>query len=167
MGLFDLFKKQDEKASAQSCVLAADAKGVALAMDAVPDPAFSGGAMGQCCGIDPSEGKVYAPADGSITQLHSSFHALSMTTTAGVNLLIHVGVDTYDMNGDGFAASVREGDKVKKGQLLLTMDLDKIKAAGHSAVVITAVTNSGELAGVELVASGSVEPGQDLLKVTA
>ncbi|MCD8147055.1 MAG: PTS glucose transporter subunit IIA [Clostridiales bacterium] len=167
MGIFDLFKKQDDKPTVQSCVLAADAKGVAMAMDAVPDPAFSGGAMGQCCGIDPTEGKVYAPADGSVTQLHSSFHALSMTTTAGVNLLIHIGVDTYDMNGDGFSAKVREGDKVKKGQLLLTMDLDKIKAAGHSAVVITAVTNSGEVSSVELVASGSVEPGQDLLKVTA
>ncbi|MCD8353570.1 MAG: PTS glucose transporter subunit IIA [Clostridiales bacterium] len=167
MGFFDHFKKQDNKASALSCVLAADAKGTALAMDAVPDPAFSGGAMGQCCGIDPTEGKVYAPADATVTQLHSSFHAISMTTTAGVDLLIHIGVDTYEMNGDGFAASVREGDKVKKGQLLLTMDLDKIKAAGHSAVVITAVTNSGELAGVELVASGTVEPGQDLLKVTA
>lgn len=167
MGFFDHFKKKDDSASVQPCVLGADAKGVVAAMDAVPDPAFSGGAMGQCCGIDPTEGKVYAPADATISQLHSSFHAISMTTTAGVDLLIHIGVDTYEMNGDGFSACVREGDKVKKGQLLLTMDLDKIKAAGHSAMVITAVTNSAEVSGVQLVASGAVEPGQDLLKVTA
>ena len=70
------------------------------------------------------------------------------------------------MKGDGFVAKVKLGDKVKKGQLLLKMDLDKIKAAGHPAVVITVITNTDDFASVDLVASGDVEPGADMLKIT-
>ena len=83
-----------------------------------------------------------------------------------MEILIHVGVDTVEMKGDGFKANVKMGDRITKGQLLLTMDLDKIKAAGHPAVVITVVTNTDDYADVELVASGEIEPGADLMKVT-
>ena len=83
-----------------------------------------------------------------------------------MEVLIHVGVDTVEMKGDGFSPKVKEGDKVKKGQLLLEMDLAKIAAANHPAVVITVVTNTDDFKDVELVASGAVEPGTDLLKVS-
>ena len=170
MGFFDFLKKSAEPAApaapAFPVTLAADAKGTVVAMENIPDEVFAQGILGKCCGIDPTEGKIYAPADGEITQAPDSGHALGILTTAGVEVLIHVGVDTVEMKGDGFSSNVKVGDKIKKGQMLLTMDLDKIKAAGHPAVVITVITNTDEFADVEVVASGEVEPGADMIKVT-
>ena len=153
MGFFDMFKKKAEPAPAPVTwpfIVAADAKGTVVPMESIPDDVFAQGILGQCCGIDPSEGKVYAPCDGTITQAPDTLHALGIQATSGVEILIHVGVDTVEMNGDGFAANVKMGDKITKGQLLLTMDLDKIKAAGHPAVVITVVTNTDDFAGGRL-----------------
>lgn len=123
----------------------------------IPDPVFSEGVLGQCCGIEPVEGKVYAPVDGKVTQVAGSKHALGFAGPGGVEILIHAGVDTVEMNGDGFAPQVKAGDMVKKGQLVMTMDLDKIQAAGHPSTVMTAVTNSDDFSGVDLAASGETE----------
>ena len=147
-------------------MLAADAKGAFVPMENIPDEVFAQGILGTCCGIDPSEGKVFAPAGGEITQAPDSGHALGIMGAGGVEVLIHVGVDTVEMKGDGFSPKVKVGDKVKKGDLLLEMDLDKIAAAGHPAVVITVVTNTDDFKAVEVVASGDVEPGADLIKVS-
>ena len=169
MGFFDFLKKKPEAAPAAPSfpmTLAADAKGTVLTMDQIPDEVFAQGILGKCCGIDPTEGKVYAPLGGTISQAPDSGHALGIEGVGGVEVLIHVGVDTGEMKGDGFSPKVKEGDKVKKGQLLLEMDLDKIAAANHPAVVITVITNTDDFKDVELVASGSVEPGADLLKIT-
>ena len=164
MGLFDMFKKKDA-APSFPVVLAADAAGAFVKMEDIPDEVFAQGILGQCCGIDPSEGKVYAPCDGEITPAPATLHAFGITTPGGVEVLIHVGVDTVEMKGDGFESKVKLGSKVTKGQLLLTMDLDKIKAAGHPAVVITVVTNTDDFASVDVVASGNVNPGDDMMKV--
>ena len=153
MGLFDMFKKKDA-APSFPVVLAADAAGAFVKMEDIPDEVFAQGILGQCCGIDPSEGKVYAPCDGEITQAPDTLHAFGITTPGGV-----------EMKGDGFESKVKLGSKVTKGQLLLTMDLDKIKAAGHPAVVITVVTNTDDFASVDVVASGNVNPGDDMMKV--
>ena len=161
MGFFDFLKKSAAPAApaapAFPLVLAADAKGAVVPMEQIPDEVFAQGILGQCCGIDPTEGKVYAPIDGEITQAPDS---------GDVEVLIHVGVDTVEMKGDGFSPKVKVGDKVKKGDLLLEMDLTKIAAAGHPAVVITVITNTDDFAGVEVVASGTVEPGADLIKIS-
>ena len=126
MGFFDFLKKSAEPAApaapAFPVTLAADAKGTVVAMENIPDEVFAQGILGKCCGIDPTEGKIYAPADGEITQAPDSGHALGIMTTAGVEVLIHVGVDTVEMKGDGFSPKVKEGDKVKKGQILAEMD---------------------------------------------
>ena len=129
MGLFDMFKEGCR--TVLPVVLAADAAGAFVKMEDIPDEVFAQGILGQGCGIDPSEGKVYAPCcDGEITQAPDTLHALGITTPGGVEVLIHVGVNTVEMKGDGFESKVKLGSKVTKGQLLLTMDLDKIKAAG-------------------------------------
>ena len=164
MGLFDMFKKKDA-APSFPVVLAADAAGAFVKMEDIPDEVFAQGILGQGCGIDPSEGKVYAPCDGEITQAPDTLHAFGITTPGGVEVLIHVGVDTVEMKGDGFESKVKLGSKVTKGQLPLTMDLNKIKAAGHPAVVITVVTNTDDFASVDVVASGNVNPGDDMMKV--
>ena len=166
MGFFDFLKKSAEPAApaapAFPLVLAADAKGAVVPMEQIPDEVFAQGILGQCCGIDPTEGKVYAPIDGEITQAPDSGHALGIQGIGDVEVLIHVGVDTVEMKGDGFSPNV----KIKKGDLLLEMDLTKIAAAGHPAVVITVITNTDDFAGVEVVASGTVEPGADLIKIS-
>lgn len=169
MGFFDFLKKKPEAASAAPAfpmMLAADAKGTVVPMEQIPDEVFAQGILGKCCGIDPSEGKVYAPVDGTITQAPDSGHALGIQGEGDVEVLIHVGVDTVEMKGDGFSPKVKEGDKIKKGQLLLEMDLAKIAAANHPAVVITVVTNTDDFKDVEVVASGAVEPGADLMKIS-
>lgn len=165
MGLFDFMKKSAAPAEVTfPAVLGAVAKGTFVPMDQIPDEVFSTGVLGQCCAVEPSEGKVYAPVDGKITQLADTLHAIGIEA-GGMEILIHVGVDTVEMNGDGFTNSVKEGQTVKKGDLLLTMDLDKIRAAGHATTVIMAVTNTDDFAGVDEVASGVVQPGDDVLRV--
>lgn len=168
MGFLDFLKKKEDvkQAPVWPAIIGAECKGTVVPMENIPDEVFSQGILGQCIGIDPAEGKVFAPVDGEITQAPDSGHALGLMSIGGVEVLIHVGVDTVDMNGDGFTPRVKEGDKVKKGQLLLEMDLDKIAAAKHPAVVITVITNTDEFAAVESVASGAVEPGADLLKIS-
>ena len=167
MGFFDFLKKSAAPAEPTfPMMLAADAKGAFVPMENIPDEVFAQGILGTCCGIDPSEGKVFAPAGGEITQAPDSGHALGIMADGGVEILIHVGVDTVEMKGDGFSPKVKVGDKVKKGDLLLEMDLGKIAAAGHPAVVITVVTNTDDFKAVDVVASGDVEPGADLIKVS-
>lgn len=167
MGLFDKFKKNlTVKEPEWPVTVSAGAKGKVLKMAEVPDPVFSEGVLGTCCGIEPIEGKVYAPIDGKVTQVADSKHALGFTGPGGVEILIHVGVDTVDMNGDGFDPCIKVGDIVKKGQLVLTMDLDKIRAADHPSTVITVITNSDDFSSVDLVGSGDIEIGSDLFKIS-
>ena len=147
-------------------ILGAVAQGTFVPMAEIPDPTFSQGVLGECCGVEPETGKVFSPMDGTISQLADTLHAVGIEAE-GVELLIHVGVDTVEMKGDGFRSHVREGQTVKKGDLLLTMDLEKIKAAGHPATIMVAVTNSDDLASVEAVASGQVKPGDQLMCLKA
>lgn len=168
MGLFDFLKGKEQSvpvALAFPATLGAVAKGTYVEMSKIPDEVFSTGVLGTCCGIDPEEGKVYAPIGGKITQLADSLHAIGIEA-GGIEILIHVGIDTVDMNGDGFANAVKAGQTVKNGDLLLTMDLDKIRAAGHPATIIMAVTNSGDFTSVEAIAVDTVNPGDDMLRVS-
>lgn len=162
MGLRGLFKKKEE--AVFPAILGAPAKGSVVAMEKIPDAVFSSGVLGTCCGIDPDEGKVYSPVEGKICQLADTLHAIGMESS-GVEILIHVGIDTVDMNGDGFFHAAKLGQAVKKGDLLLTMDLQKIRAAGHATTVIMAVTNSGDFVSVEEIASGMVGVGDGILKI--
>lgn len=168
MGLFGFLKDKGKERPAPAVnapeVLGAPAKGTFVAMEQIPDEVFSTGVLGTCCGVDPEEGRVYAPAGGRISQLTDTLHAVGLDA-GGVQILIHVGVDTVEMNGDGFANTVKLGDTVKKGDLLLTMDLGRIRDAGHPATVIMAVTNTDELGGVEPVGGGVVQPGDDVLRI--
>lgn len=168
MGMFDRFKgKRPEEGPPEMdfpAVLGAPARGIVVAMEALPDPVFSQGVLGQCCGIEPEDGNIYAPMGGRISQLADTFHAVGVEA-GGIELLIHVGVDTVEMGGDGFFSRVKVGQRVEQGQLLLTADLGKIRAAGHPAAVITAVTNSGDFSSVRVVADGAVRPGDALMKI--
>lgn len=169
MKLFNLLKKNSEMVESTESfpvILAADAKGTLISLEQIPDELFSQGVLGQGCGIMPTEGKVYAPMDGKIIQVADTLHAIGLEGIDGMEVLIHVGIDTVDMNGEGFHSYVKVGDIVNKGQLLLTMDLEKIKEAGHPTTVITIVTNSDDFSVVETVSSGEIDPEKDMLRVS-
>lgn len=159
-----LAKKYEKKSVAPTeRNLAAPTGGAIVPMEEIPDPVFSSGALGFCCGIEPEEGVVAAPMDGEVVQLSDTLHAVGILGRNGAEVLIHVGVDTVEMNGDGFAALVKEGDKVRAGQKLLTMDLDKIAQAGHEKTVIVAVTNSDNFADITRTAEGMVRAGDRIM----
>lgn len=168
MGLFDFLKGKEQPAPAAVTFpadLGAPASGTAVTMAEIPDEVFSTGVLGKCCGVAPSEGGVYAPMDGRITQLTETLHAVGLEA-GGIEVLIHMGVDTVDMNGDGITGTVRAGQSVKKGDLLLTADLERIRAAGHADTVIMVVTHTDDFASVEETASGTIQAGETLLRIS-
>lgn len=160
MGLFDMFKKKN------ACIVGACSAGKVVAMADIPDDVFSQGILGPCVGIEPVDGNVYAPCDGKISQLTDTLHAVGLESADGVEILVHCGVDTVAMNGEGFTNPVAEGQAVKKGDLILTMDLEKVKAAGHPTTIITIITNGDDFGSVDVVAEGDVALGADLVKIT-
>lgn len=146
--------------------LVAPADGTVIPLDKVPDPVFAGGMLGQGCGIEPTSGTVYAPITGTLTAVAPTMHGVGIAGDSGLEVLVHVGVDTVEMGGDGFTAHVAQGEHVEAGQPLVSFDRDKIAAAGHPDTVIVVVSNTAELAGVEVCAEGNVCAGQPLIKVT-
>lgn len=159
-------------ASAASSTGAADATvysplaGTAIPLTSVKDEVFSQKILGEGVAVIPSKGELYAPADGQIASVFDSKHAISMTTDAGVDLLMHIGMDTVKLEGKGFTPLVKNGDTVKKGQLLMKFDIDAIKAAGFDTTTPVIVTNNEDFA-VQPVADGAVAPGAALLKLEA
>ena len=141
--------------------------GQAVALSKVDDPVFSSGAMGQGIAVKPSEGVVYAPADAEVTIAFATGHAFGLKTANGAEILIHVGIDTVSMNGDGFEQKVAQGDKVKAGDVLGTFDSAKIAAAGLDNTTMVIVTNTADFASVNPVASGSVAKGDAIIEVKA
>ena len=141
--------------------------GQAVALENVNDPVFSSGAMGQGIAVKPSEGVVYAPADAEVTIAFATGHAFGLKTANGAEVLIHVGIDTVSMNGDGFEQKVAQGDKVKAGDVLGTFDSAKIAAAGLDDTTMVIVTNTADYASVTPVATGEVAKGDAIIEVKA
>ena len=139
--------------------------GDVVALADVNDPVFSSGAMGQGIAVKPSQGVVYAPADAEVSIAFPTGHAFGLKTTNGAEVLIHVGIDTVSMNGDGFEAKVAQGDKVKVGDVLGTFDSNKIAAAGLDDTTMVIVTNTADYASVAPVATGSVAKGDAVIEV--
>ena len=131
----------------------------------VNDPVFSSGAMGKGLAVKPSEGVVYAPADAEVTIAFETGHAYGLKTASGAELLIHIGIDTVSMNGEGFEKLVAAGDKVKAGAPLAKFDSSKIAAAGLDDTTMVIVTNTADFEVVEGLAQGTVAHGADFLKV--
>lgn len=131
----------------------------------VNDPVFSSGAMGQGIAVKPSEGVVYAPADAEVTIAFATGHAYGLKTTNGAEILIHIGIDTVSMNGDGFDQKVAQGIKVKAGDVLGTFDVAKIAAAGLDDTTMVIVTNTADYASVTPVAEDAVTKGEAVIEL--
>lgn len=167
MGLFgNLFggKKKEETPSAGSghvCepkTVYSPLKGTVIPLDQVDDPVFAGGMMGLGVGIEPAEGKLYAPADGEVAALFPTGHAVGLNTKDGMELLLHIGINTVEMQGDGFKIHTKQGAKVKAGELLVEFDIAKIEKAGFKATTMVLVSNApmmGEMTAPEM---GAAEP---------
>ena len=153
--------------SLQDETILAPVAGEVVALADVNDPVFSSGAMGQGLAIKPSEGVVYAPADAEVTIAFATGHAFGLKTSNGAEILIHVGIDTVSMNGEGFNHTVAQGDKVKAGDVLGTFDSAKIAAAGLEDTTMVIVTNTADYASVTPVGQGTVSKGDAVIEVKA
>lgn len=139
--------------------------GKVIPLSEVEDEVFAGGMMGQGLAVIPEDGKVYSPCDGTVSTVFPTGHAVGITADNGVEILIHIGMDTVKLDGKGFTKKVKDKDRVKTGQLLIEFDLDLVKEAGYSVVSPVIVSNTDEFADVAPSASGNVKPGDELIVV--
>ena len=158
----------DEKTNAvQREILAAPVAGKVVPLANVPDEAFSAGLLGKGIAIEPSVGRVVAPADATVTTLFPTGHAIGLITDKGAEILIHIGMDTVKLEGKYFHAHVQQGEKVKKGQLLIEFEPEKIKEAGYPVVTPVLVTNTASYLDVVPTEAGTIAENENLITVVA
>ena len=175
MGLFDRIMKKNAPALTAAAsipvqeepgILLQPIDGEVIPLKDLDDGVFSEGILGPGCGLIPSSEAVYAPVSGTVSSVAESKHAVGLETADGVELLVHVGLETVSMNGKGFDLKVKMGDKVKAGQLLMTFSMAEIKAAegvdSRSAVL---VTNADALPMFEILREGAGKAGDKLFRV--
>ena len=150
---------------AEQGIVCAPVSGTAIPIEEVPDEAFASKVLGHGCGIKPESEIVYAPVDGVISVTMP--HAIGLLSDDGVELLIHVGLDTVAMNGKGFTSYVQQGAQVKAGAPLLGFSKQDIAAAGYQDIIVVVITNSSDYDSVELIpdANSSVAVGAQLIRV--
>lgn len=129
------------------------------------DPAFSSGSMGEGMVIQPSDGNVYAPFDGNVTMLFKTGHAIGITSNKGTEIMIHIGIDTVKLNGNGFKSFVKQGDSVTKGQKLISFDLEAIKNKGYDLSTFVIITNTDNYKEVQLLDTNMHKHGENILSV--
>ena len=147
-------------------VIASPVSGKAESLTDVKDPVFSTEAMGKGAAVIPSEGEIYAPVSGEITVAYETKHAYGLKSDKGAEVLIHIGIDTVNMKGDGFTSVVKQGQHVEKGDKLGTVDLQKVKDAGYDSTVMVVVTNTPSYANVQKIDGIEKTHGDDLIAVT-
>ena len=151
-------------AAAKAETFASPMTGTAVAMTSVSDPVFASEAMGKGEAIEPTEGKVFSPVDGSITVLAETGHAIGLLSNGGAEVLIHIGIDTVELKGKPFTPHVKVGDTVKKGDLLMEVDLDAVLTAGKKTTTMVIVTNTDDYASVTGI-DGDVKAGDPLVEL--
>lgn len=139
--------------------------GHAFSLDQMDDPAFASGAMGKGIAIEPTGSKLYAPADGEILVVFPTKHAIGMKTNDGAELLIHIGINTVELNGEGFISHVQVNDQVKKGQLLIEFDADFIRRNEKATETAIIVTNSAEFSNIFFTNKDEIQAGELLFTV--
>ena len=137
--------------------------GKTIPISRVPDQTFSTEILGKGVAIMPKDGNVYAPMDATVDLIFDTAHAVNLVSKSGVELLIHIGIDTVKLKGDYFSAHVKNGDVVKKGDLLISFEKDSIEKAGYSTLVPMVVCNAGEFERVTAFADKQVNVGDTIL----
>ncbi|MBE6184827.1 PTS sugar transporter subunit IIA [Heyndrickxia ginsengihumi] len=153
-----IFGKREEVL--KSIQLIAPVSGKMLTIEEVPDPVFSQKMMGDGVAFEPQEGKIVAPADGEIIQVFPTKHAIGIKAVNGAEILIHIGLETVGMKGEGFTVHVSEGKKVKQGDVLVTVDLNLVKEKASSIVTPMIITNLNDMQSIEKSSLSSVIAGE-------
>lgn len=159
---------EEDKNNAESVreeVLGSPVNGNVVPLSEVSDPTFASEMLGTTVAVEPSDGRIVAPCDGEVINIFDTGHAVCLTTQAGGELLIHVGVDTVKMEGKGFTKKVSDGEKVHAGDVLIEADLDTIKAAGYPATTMFILTNADDFAKVEKAEPGAVSAGGRIMEI--
>lgn len=159
MGLFDKIFKGN------AIEVSSPVNGELVPIETVSDPTFAQEMIGKGVAIQPSEGKFYAPADGKLMALFPTGHAYAMTTKDGAEILVHIGIDTVKLNGEHYTIHAKQGDDVKKGDLIVEVDLDGVKNAGFDTVTPVIISNSGKFSKIEKK-SGVVSAGDTVILLT-
>lgn len=152
-----LFGKKEEPV--KTIQMVAPLSGTAVSLSTVPDPVFSEKMMGDGIAIEPSEGVVAAPVDGEIIQVFPTKHAIGIRAKNGAEILIHIGLETVSLQGEGFDTYVKQGDMVKAGDKLVSFDIDTIREKAKSTVTPIIVTNTDQAASLEVLEEGHVDRG--------
>lgn len=164
-----MFKKLKEKLGMKEnkgIIIGSPIEGEAVSIKEVNDPTFSQEILGKGMAIKPSVGRVVAPADGEIALIFETKHAISLVTEQGVEILIHVGLDTVKLKGEHFTAHVKAGDKVKAGDLLVEFDPQKISEAGYDTITPMVVCNTADFAEIKQVNLGNVKELDTVLEIS-
>ncbi len=159
MGLFDGFGKK------KGIVLGAPAAGECVPLSEVSDPTFGEEILGKGVAIRPSGGEICAPADGVVSTAFPTGHAVAVTTSDGVEVLIHIGLDTVKLAGKYFELKVEENQEVKKGDVLIVADIAKIKEEGYDIITPVVICNTSDYASVEGITGAVVKQGDDVLRI--
>lgn len=158
--------KDDKKENDALAEIVSPLSGEKIELEQVQDDAFSQGVLGKGIGINPIDGVVMAPADGVVTALFPTLHAIGITTNQGVELLIHIGINTVELNGKYFKAFVKQGDKIKKGQKLLEFDMEKMKAEGYVMESPVIITNWDKYREISVICGNEIQRGEAILQAS-
>lgn len=158
-------KSTTEKSNADDSVLYSVSEGTAILLSQVNDATFASEVLGKGIAVIPSKGEVVAPCDAVVETVFDTKHAVGLSTESGMELLIHIGINTVELNGKYFTSHVKNGDHVKKGQLLVSFDMEKVKAAGYDVTTSLIVTNSDDYKDVKILSEDSVTPSDKVLEI--
>lgn len=169
MGVFDFLKgnKGNEEPKDPKAVLTNPVNGKVLPIEDVDDPVFSQKMMGDGFGVVPNDGEVYSPGYGKVVSVFPTQHAVGLELDNGVEVLVHIGIDTVELEGGPFDTLVKEGDKVTPDTKLSTVDLAGLEAAGKPNTVIVVFTNMDQIENYDLSTTGETTQGSEIGSVTA
>lgn len=158
-------EKQNASNSSDTTILYAHLNGTVVPLSEVEDEAFATGILGEGIAIEPSEGKLYAPCDAKVEGVLDTKHAVNLVTESGCEILMHIGIDTVKLGGKYFETHVTEGQNVRKGDLLVSFDIQKIHEAGYKTTTPMVVCNSDDFNELKTLATGAIRAGEKIIEV--
>ncbi|WP_296876058.1 beta-glucoside-specific PTS transporter subunit IIABC [Thomasclavelia sp.] len=157
--------KDNEKTPVNKEIIYAPASGNVVSLSEVPDPTFAGEMLGKGAAINLDNNNIYAPVSGTVTMLFPTCHAIGIKSENGAEILIHIGLDTVQLNGKYFTAHVKPEQKIQKGDLLISCEIDKINQAGYNTITPVIITNTADYSKIELLNEGLLKAGENLLEL--
>ncbi len=145
--------------------ICAPVAGKLVPLSEVSDPTFSDGILGQGAAVIPTDNQFFSPVDGTVNTVFPTGHAAALTSADGVEVLLHIGLDTVKLNGKHFTIHAEEGQQVKKGDLLLEADLEQIKSEGYDIITPVVICNTEEFSEIGMVKGGSVTVGNVIINI--